>query len=252
MHRSQQLKWQEPLSRNLIRNDSQKLDLPWVRRKKTPNPWNLVLEKFCASKMEEDINCLEEARNNFLEDNAKEFGLLHYPFGDTSSRLYGFHYKEKLLQNQHLFILYCPYCYSARCPFQIRHKLTPSEIRIWEKGEHNHSRDHRKTIPVAAAKQIKATMKLAPVGQHNSKLHRELIQYPLTRMSLTDSKVHAIQRLVLTTNMNKIIEMHWTTHTTQFNRFILLAFFFTTFNLQAFLVKSVDGSPIFRASAIAQ
>ena len=31
-----------------------------------------------------------------------------------------------------------------------------------------------KTIPVAAAKQIKATMKLVPVGQRASKLHQEL------------------------------------------------------------------------------
>ena len=62
--------------------------------RKTPNPWNLVLEKFCASKTEEDIKGLEEARDNFLEEHAKEFGLLDYPFGDASSRLYGFHYKE--------------------------------------------------------------------------------------------------------------------------------------------------------------
>ena len=41
---------------------------------------------------------------------------------------------------------------------------TKDETRIWEKGEHNHSRDHRKTISVAAAKKIKATLKLVPVG----------------------------------------------------------------------------------------
>ena len=29
----------------------------------------------------------------------------------------------------------------CRCPFQIKYKLTPCEIRIWEKGEHDHSRE---------------------------------------------------------------------------------------------------------------
>ena len=176
--------------------------------KKMPNSWNLVLKKFCASKTEEDIKGLEEARDNFLEEHAKEFGLLDYPFGDASSRLYGFHYKEKPRRNQRSFILYCPYRYRAGCPFQLRYKLTPSEIRIWEKREHDHSRDHSKTIPVAAAKQIKATMKLAPVGQRASKLHRELNRSPVTRVSPTKSKVRAIQRLVRATNMDKIIEMH--------------------------------------------
>ena len=40
--------------------------------KKMPNSWNLVLEKFCASKAEEDIKGLEEARDNFLEDKKKK------------------------------------------------------------------------------------------------------------------------------------------------------------------------------------
>ena len=149
----------------------------------------------------------EPGRSKFLEDHAKEFGLLDFPFCASSS-LYCFHYKEKHLQNQRSFILYCPCCYGAGCPFQIRYKLTPSEIGIWEKGEHYHSRDHSKTIPVAAAKQIQGTIKLAPVGQCTSKLHQELYQSPLTRLSPTKSKVRAIQHMVLVTNMDKIIEMH--------------------------------------------
>ena len=43
---------------------------------------------------------------------------------------------------------------------------------------------------------------LAPVGQHTSKLHRELNRSPLTRVSPTKSKVLAIQRLVWATNMD--------------------------------------------------
>ena len=120
--------------------------------KKMPNPWNLVLGKVRAFKTEEDIKGLEEARDNFLEDHAKEFGLLDHPFGDASSLLYGFQYKEKRRRNQRSFILYCPYRCRAGCPFHFRYKLTPSEIRIWEKREHDHLRDHSKTIPVAAAK----------------------------------------------------------------------------------------------------
>ena len=51
-------------------------------------------------------------------------------------------------------------------------------------------------------------MKLAPVGQRASRLHRELNRSPVTRVSPTKSKVRAIQRLVRATNMDKIIEMH--------------------------------------------
>ena len=65
--------------------------------KKTRNPWNLILKKFCAFKTEQDVKGLEEARDNFLEDHTKEFGLLDYPFGDASSSLYSFHFKEKPL-----------------------------------------------------------------------------------------------------------------------------------------------------------
>ena len=48
---------------------------------KMPNSWNHVLENFCASKTE-DIKGLEKARDSFLEDHSKEFGLLDYPFGN--------------------------------------------------------------------------------------------------------------------------------------------------------------------------
>ena len=43
---------------------------------------------------------------------------------------------------------------------------------------------------------IKETIKLAPVGQTVSKLHKELNRSSATLVSLTKLKVHAVQRLV--------------------------------------------------------
>ena len=55
---------------------------------KMPNSWNHVLENFCASKTE-DIKGLEKARDSFLEDHSKEFGLLDYPFGIANWQPFG-------------------------------------------------------------------------------------------------------------------------------------------------------------------
>ena len=57
---------------------------------------------------------------------------------------------------------------SAKCLIQIKVQLSTCQLQIWGKGEHDHSKDISKTIPVAAAKKIKET-----VGQRASKLHKE-------------------------------------------------------------------------------
>ena len=85
------------MCRNLTGKESRKLHLPWVGEKR-PNPWNLVFEKFCASKTEEDMKGLEEARDNFLQDQ-KKLGLLDYPFGYASSQLYCFHFPGFTVSN---------------------------------------------------------------------------------------------------------------------------------------------------------
>ena len=84
---------------------------------------------------------------------------------------------------------------SAKCLIQIKVQLSTCQLQIWGKGEHDHSKDISKTIPVAAAKKIKETVKLAPVGQRASKLHKEINFSSATRVSPTKSKVCSLQRL---------------------------------------------------------
>ena len=66
------------------------LDLPWARRK------NAQFMESCFG----DIKGLEEARDSFLEDHAKEFGLLDYPFGNLLANF---------LNSRGLFTLQKPY-----------------------------------------------------------------------------------------------------------------------------------------------
>ena len=73
-----------------------------------------------------------------------------------------------------MIILNCPFRYRAKCLFQIKVLLSTCQLKIWDKGEHDHNTDISKTMPVVAAKKIKETVKLAPVGQCASKLHKEL------------------------------------------------------------------------------
>ena len=40
--------------------------------KKRPNPWDPVMEKFCAAKTDEEMKGLEEASDEFLEDHATQ------------------------------------------------------------------------------------------------------------------------------------------------------------------------------------
>ena len=53
--------------------------------------------------------------------------------------------------------------------------MSTCQLKIWEKGEHDHSKDISKSIPVVAAKKIKETLKLAPVGQRSSDLRTQPI-----------------------------------------------------------------------------
>ena len=82
-------------------------------------------------------------------------------------------------------ILNCPFWYRAKCLFQIKVQLSTCQLKIWEKGKHDHSKDTSKTIPVAEAEKIKETVKLAPVGHFASKLSKELNQLSATLVSPT-------------------------------------------------------------------
>ena len=90
--------------------------------------------------------------------------------------------------------------------------MSTCQVQIWEKGEHNHSKDISKTISVAAAKKIKETVKLAPVEQLMSKLHKKLNLSSATQVSPTKLKVHAVHCLVWSTSGpgsgDKVIELH--------------------------------------------
>ena len=65
--------------------------------------------------------------------------------------------------------------YRGKCKLQILVWLSTCQPKIWEKGEHGHSKDISKSIPVVAAKKIKETLKLAPVGQRSSELKTQPI-----------------------------------------------------------------------------
>ena len=74
-------------------------------------------------------------------------------------------------------------------------------------------------------------------------------------MSPTKLEVCGTQCLVLATNMNKMIEMHFIELDNPHNsvRWVHLSCIICiTCNIQAILVTGFDGPPIFRASAIAQ
>ena len=176
--------------------------------RKRPNPWKLVFEKFGSGKTDDAIKALIESRDTFLDSHAREHDVLDCPFGEPSLRFHGFHYKEKPQRERRSIILNCPFRYRAKCLFQIKVQLSTCQLKIWEKGEHDHSKDISKTIPVAAAKKIKETVKLAPVGQRASKLYKELNRSSATRVSPTISKVRAVQRLVRRTSGDKVIVLH--------------------------------------------
>ena len=136
----------------------------------------LVFEKFGSGKTDDAINALIESIDTFLDSHVREHGVLDYPFGEPSLRFHGFHYKEKPQRERRsgATILNHPFQYRAKCLFQIKVQSSTCQLKILEKGEHDHSKDISKTIPLAAAKKIKETVKLAPVWQGASKLHKDL------------------------------------------------------------------------------
>ena len=136
------------------------------------------------------------------------------------------------------------------------------QLKIWEKGEHDHSKDISKTIPVAAAKTIKETLKLPPLGQCASKLHKVLNQSSATRLSHTvtqQTESALLKRLMLHTDLDKVIELHLikldntygSVQQVQFLHCNFTANYFVNLSCR-FRVTGLDGPPIHRAFESAQ